>query len=177
MKIYIPDAVAELHLFYGSLVTDYVKYPVIFQHLEAVAIKHWEGMQNNNDGVVIEINNYHPGHLGRSLEELKGLNLTFADSLTTIANEFGFSGWKEVEELGQQKYNTSFELAIDNLLAGDIEALKLQNELSFNNKEKKLMEMTGIEPKIRASVYRHNLDSFLLRKGENNPRIKTKKSN
>ena len=130
MKIYIPEAVAELHLFYGSLFTDYVGYPVIFQHLEAIVHKFWEGIHSKNPGVFVQINNYHPEYLGKSIDEMMEKDWTMDTCYETIASEYGFNNWNEVKDLGHLEYDLNFEEAVNNLLLGRYRKLKQQVEES-----------------------------------------------
>ncbi|WP_405205699.1 hypothetical protein [Aquimarina sp. LLG6339-5] len=113
----------EITNFYGNLLYQTDSYPLIRDHLDKIANRMLEGMLENQDVVFLEINNYHPDYLGQSIEKLKKLNLTIDDCRTTIANEYGFKNWNEVEK-SKDSYDQNFEKAINLLINGDLKELK-----------------------------------------------------
>jgi len=122
MNIYRPQVVKALELFYGDLFFKLEHYLNIYEHLEALSKRMWEGVQIENNAIFIEINNYHPNYLGHPIEALKNQNLTEEDCKHTIANQYGFGDWGTVMELSVP-YNQTFETAVNDLLAGNITAL------------------------------------------------------
>ncbi|WP_159092068.1 hypothetical protein [Aquimarina sp. Aq107] len=113
----------EITNFYGNLLYQTDSYPLVRDHLDKIANRMLEGMLENRDVVFREINNYHPDYLGQSIKKLKKLNLTINDCRTTIANEYGFKNWSEVEKL-KDSYDQNFEKAINLLVNGDFKELK-----------------------------------------------------
>lgn len=117
MEIYIPKAVAQIRDFYGELLYNQAIYPSVASHLEALALRMWEGVRTGSEPVFREISSYHRDHLGRSPEVLAGLGLTETDCRQTIANEYGFATWSDVGEMARP-YDMSYENTVDALLAG-----------------------------------------------------------
>ncbi|MBQ4803817.1 hypothetical protein J8L88_13220 [Aquimarina sp. MMG015] len=109
--------------FYGNLLYQTDSYPLIRDHLDKIVNRMLEGMLENQDVIFHEINNYHPDYLGIPIEKLKKLNLTIDDCRTTIANEYGFKNWNEVEKL-KDSYDQNFEKAVNLLINGDFTELK-----------------------------------------------------
>ncbi len=122
MNIYRPQVVRDLELFYGNLFFKLEHYLTIYEHLEALSKRMWEGVQLENRAVFTEINNYNPNYLGNSKAALKNANLTEEDCKHTIANQYGFGDWGTVMELSEP-YNSTFETAVNDLLSGDIAGL------------------------------------------------------
>lgn len=123
MKVYIPEPVAKIIAFYGNLLETKDTYPSIGNHLEALALRMWEGVREENESVIKEISNYHRQHLGRDTATLLAIGLNEEDCKKAIANEYGFRRWSEVVHQ-TQPYEMLFEGAIDALLTGRLKELK-----------------------------------------------------
>ena len=64
-----------------------------------------------------------PAAAGISVDELLSTPFSMDDASLTLAREYGFASWAEVEALGEAMPDASFEAALDAMLAGDIGAL------------------------------------------------------
>jgi len=127
MKVYRHAIVESIENFYGALLFQIDAFSSIKNHLTAIAERMWEGIRSKNPAVYHEISNYHPGYLGRSADDLEKTKLTMAHCSATVAHEYGFGGWQELEKrLGNTPYDLQFETAVNNLLNGNIEALQQQ---------------------------------------------------
>lgn len=124
MKIYQHPIIQTIEVFYGELLYRLDRFPGVYQHLYALAGKLWEGIQQGNTDLFTEINNYHPQYLGKSAAEIRRLGLSLEDCRTTIANEYGFADWLEVERQKATRYDVIFEKAVNHLLNGKLERLK-----------------------------------------------------
>jgi len=123
MKIYIPSIVKELQDFYGELLYSIDSFPNIPTHLTALAQRLSEGVQQSHPAIFSEISNYHKDYLGKK-ERINPNSFSLADCQQTIANEYGFSNWKAVQQLGNLQYDFKFEQAVNLLLSGKITTLK-----------------------------------------------------
>ncbi|NAS12714.1 hypothetical protein [Poritiphilus flavus] len=135
-KIYIPESVRAVSDFYGDLLYDIDQFENIKDHLEAIAARMWEGVQQKHDGVLNEISNYHWKHLGKDKATLVEEDLDHEDCRQAIANEFGFRRWSEVLHLNRP-YNGDFERAINLMLAGELKELDIlltANDKLLNSK-------------------------------------------
>jgi len=122
IAIHLPEAVAQTRDFYGELLHQQASFTTIADHLRALSIRMWEGVQEGNEVVFREIANYHKDHLGRELKVLMKAAWTEGDCQLTIAHEYGFGSWGEVCSL-EKGYDLGFEQTVDALLAGDIDLL------------------------------------------------------
>ncbi len=68
--------------------------------------------------------------IGKPAEEIMKTPLSLALAQQTIAAEYGFASWKDVENLAKTKFDTDFEDCIDNMLSGKLQLL--QNTLTEN---------------------------------------------
>lgn len=123
MKIHIPSIVQQLQDFYGDLLYDLTNFPSILTHLTALAQRMYEGVQQQYPTIFTEISNYHKDYLGKK-DQINPLNFNLKDCQQTIANEYGFSNWQAVDQLGELQYDFQFEKAVNILLAGDLPALQ-----------------------------------------------------
>lgn len=139
MQIYKHQIVQELEDFYGDLLLNFASFPSIYHHLHAITQRLWEGVQSQHEAVFSEINNYHPKYLGVAFQGLIEANLTLSDCQETIAHEYGFKNWQEIENLKTTPYHLNFEYAVDYLLAGELELLtalmEAHPELIYQNSQ------------------------------------------
>ncbi len=118
MKIYKPAVVEEMEIFYGDLLEGYKRFPIIRDHLSQLALRLWEGLQQDQSFAYTEINNYHPKYLGQPRSFLQGFGLDKEQCKETVAHQYGFAGWQAVEELKETPYYVPFEMAVNSLLNG-----------------------------------------------------------
>lgn len=129
--MYKPQIVLDLEEFYGDILNDPEHYGSIYEHLEAIAQRMWEGLQHGNNAVCTEINNYHPSYLGMEVENVLTAGLTQADCQHTTANQYGYSNWETVKEQ-TKPYDLAFEKAVDMLLEGAVKDLENQLKMRPN---------------------------------------------
>ena len=124
MQIYIPESVQSLRNFYGDLLYDVSRWNTITEHLETLAMKLAEGIKQEELSVVIEINNYNKGYLGKPADYIFNQKLGLDDARTTIAHEYGFKNWNHLELECNKQYNIDFENLVNELLHGNLDSLK-----------------------------------------------------
>ncbi|MEM7380392.1 MAG: hypothetical protein AAF361_04245 [Bacteroidota bacterium] len=135
-KIFIPKSVSLVEAFYGDLLYDFDQFESIKDHLEALASRMWEGVQQKHKGILNEISNYHWKYLGKGTAMLAEAGLDHEDCRQAIANEYGFRRWSEVLYL-TRPYNINFEKAINLMLDGDrneLEKLLSDDDKLLNSK-------------------------------------------
>lgn len=136
MKIYKPQAVADLQEFYGELLVNMGQYHTIHEHLKTVSKRMWQGVRSGNEAVLQEIRNNHWSHLGRPTADLVRIGLTEEDCMQAIANEFGFRRWSEVAHMNVP-YDMQFESVVNAILGGrmtEVEKYVSQNGDLINKK-------------------------------------------
>ena len=117
MEIYRANTVAEIQSFYGSLL--FPKEGIsIYDHLDDIALKLYDGLKKREPILYTEMNNYHPQFLGVDKKILANRDFSLEDCRYTIANEYGFKSWAEVGMLKDSYYNMAFEKCINALLSG-----------------------------------------------------------
>lgn len=135
MNIYKPPVTIELELFYGDLLFAVDKYPKVIDHLAALSDRLYEGIQVKHDPLYVELNNYHKAFIGKSVEELKLMDISKEDCFDVIAQEHSFKNWGELSKKTELKYDPTFEQAVNLLLEGNSGALKsiLENKPELVN--------------------------------------------
>lgn len=127
MKIYKPNIVQEIESFYGALLYSYEQYPNIVDHLTQLVIRMWEGVQIGYPAIFSEINNYNKNYLGVPIAQLMNKELSIQDCYDTIAHQYSFKSWEQLNSNKKLYYNIEFERAVNYLLNG--QKIKLQDQL------------------------------------------------
>ena len=123
MKIYQSKVVEKLREFYEEdNLLNLEEMIYVKDYLSVLADKMYEGVILQKDFIFQEINNYHKDFLGKPIQELKALNLTFEDCQTAIANEYGFESWEIIPN--DIEYDDEFEITVGFLLNGRLDFLK-----------------------------------------------------
>jgi len=127
MKIYQASIVNSLISFYGDLL-----YPdsdnSIYEHLNLLSIKMFEGLWQKEECLYTQINNYNPDFLGHPASSLKDKEFSLEECKHTTSNEYGFKSWEEVKQLEKTKYNIEFEQCVDAIISGNLDFLKMRLE-------------------------------------------------
>lgn len=123
MKIYQAHTITQLQQFYQAEITDMLSYPSIQAHLDALAIRMFQGVREDLHFIKQEISNYHQDYLGKA-EDIDPDKFDLEDCRQAIANEYGFDNWGTLENLVEASYDPEFEKAVDLLLSGKLSKLK-----------------------------------------------------
>lgn len=122
--IYLSDQVRDILALHADLFTAEFRQLPVREQLDRQATRILIGHQAGNRAVVPHISCWHPELKCRGADEIMSAPFTLADARETIAREYGFADWADVEALGKNPPDATFELAVDTLLAGDVAALR-----------------------------------------------------
>jgi hypothetical protein len=122
--VYVCDQVREVERLHRDLLTDKVRQLPIRDQLDRQANRILEGHKAGDCAVVTHITCWHPKLVCHSADEIMGSNFTLDDARQTIAREYGFADWSDVETRGGMPPDKDFEIAVDTLLRGDVEKLR-----------------------------------------------------
>jgi hypothetical protein len=123
-SIYISDQVKEVERLHRDLLTDAVRRLPVRDQLDRQAHRLVEGHKAGDRAVATHITCWHPTLVCHSADDIMCSNLTLDDARQTIAREYGFTDWADVEARGANPPDQDFELAVDALLDGDVEKLR-----------------------------------------------------
>jgi hypothetical protein len=129
-QVYVSEKVRDVERLHRDLFTDSFRQLPIRDQLDRQAYRIVEGHKAGDRAVVTHITCWHPRLVCHSADEIMNSDFTLDDARQTIAREYGFTDWSNVEERGANPPDREFELAVDTLLSGDVE--KLRNLLSSN---------------------------------------------
>jgi hypothetical protein len=121
--VYVSDQVREVERLHFDLLTDAVRRLPIRDQLDRQAHRIVEAHNAGDRAVVPHITCWHPKLVCRSADEIMDSEFTLDDARQTIAREYGFADWSDVEARGASPPDPDFELAVDTLLSGDVETL------------------------------------------------------
>ena len=122
--VYVSDPVREVERLHRGLLTDGVRRLPIREQLDQQAHRIVEGHEAGDRAVVTHITSWHPTLACRPADEIMTGPFTLNDARQTVAREYGFADWSDVETRGAAPPDPAFEFAVDTLLAGDVETLR-----------------------------------------------------
>jgi hypothetical protein len=124
--LYVDPKIQKVIQLYGELLSrDFYSLP-IRRKLYLQADRLTEAHRNRDDAVCFQIASWHPNLVGKSdariLEHVFGID----DGKLTIAREYGFKNWDDVESMQDRQSDVAFEIAVDTMLSGNLRSLKEQ---------------------------------------------------
>jgi hypothetical protein len=122
-SVYACEEVMAVERLHHDLLADEFRQLPIRDQLDQQARRIFEAHKSGDRAVVTHIECWHPGLVGHSTEDIMNRNFTLDDARQTIAREYGFGDWPDVEKRGANPPDTDFESAVDALLSGDVERL------------------------------------------------------
>ena len=122
--VYVSVQVKEVERLHGDLLTDDVRRLPIRDQLDRQAHRIVEGHEAGERAVVTLVTCWHPTLVCRSADEIMSGPFTLDDARQTVAREYGFADWSDVEARGAATPDPAFEFAVDTLLVGDVETLR-----------------------------------------------------
>lgn len=123
MKVYRSRIVTHLQEHYGELLLNGLNYPLVKAHLTEIAYRFKEGVEKSDEGVLTELNNYHPKYIGISIQELATYDIPEEDCYECVALQYGYKSWDNFIGSEELKYSEPFERALHYLLHGQISEL------------------------------------------------------
>jgi hypothetical protein len=151
--VYVDPRVQKvLDLYADILAGEFYSLPVKAQ-LEVQAARLTEALRKGDDAVCFQIGSWHPGLVGQNDDAILKQSFSMDDARATIAREFGFNDWNEVESASDRMSSLKFERAVNTMLSGNLSLLQV---------------MVGESPELinETSQYGHN--ATLLHYAETN---------
>ncbi|MBZ5537540.1 MAG: hypothetical protein LAO31_16405 [Acidobacteriia bacterium] len=123
-KVYVDPKVQKVRNLYADVITeDFYSLPVRRQ-LELQADRLTEAHHNRDDSVCFQIGSWHPELVGRPDERILNHVFSIDDGRTTLAREYGFKNWSDVDSIANRRSNVQFEKAVNTMLSGNLSLLK-----------------------------------------------------
>lgn len=124
VNVYVSEWVREVERLHRDLFTDSFRKLPIRDQLDRQAQRIFEAHQAGDRVVIPHITCWHPKLVSRSADEIMNSDFTLDDARKTIAREYGYTDWPDVETRGTSPPDAAFENAVDTLLAGEVEKLR-----------------------------------------------------
>ena len=123
VEVYIAPEVSEVIALHPYLDDpSFGKLPVVAQLFHQAEVLHSAHCAGDLR-IRFQVKCWWPAAMGVSVEQLLRAPFTMNDAKLTIAREYGFTSWADVEALGEAVPEPKFEAALNTMLAGDIGAL------------------------------------------------------
>jgi len=127
--IYVDKTVAALQELHRDVLQTDRAQITIPELLERQAKNILQGHADGNIAVAFHLGSWCTGMIGKTPSEMLDAELTLQQAQQTIAAEYGFSNWAEVEALGKQAFDITFENAVDLVITGELTGLLTQLKL------------------------------------------------
>lgn len=128
-NVYVCDQVRDVIRLHQDLFTDEFRKLSVRDQLGRQAQRILEAHMSGNPAVATHITCWHPELVGHSVAVIMRRGFTLEDARETIAREYGFADWSDVERRGAVAPDAEFESAVDALLRGDVARLRALLEL------------------------------------------------
>ena len=123
-NVYVDPKVQKVLNLYADIFTgDFYSLPVRRQ-LELQADRLTEAHHNRDDSVCFQIGSWHPELVGKQDHQILDHVFSTDDGRITIAREYGFKNWDDVDVIGDRRSNVKFEKAVNTMLSGNLVLLK-----------------------------------------------------
>ena len=122
--VYVSDQVREIERLHRDLFTDSFRQLAVRDQLDRQAHRIVEAHNAGDRAVVPHITCWHQKLVCRSADDIMNSTFTLDDARQTIAREYGFADWSDVEARGTSPPDPAFEFAVDTLLNGDAKKLR-----------------------------------------------------
>ena len=123
-NVYVDPKVQRVIQLYSDLLSrDFYSLPIRKQ-LALQADRLTEAHHNRDDSVCFQIASWHPDLVGTSDGQILDHVFGIGDGKITIAREYGFKDWDEVESIQDRPSDVDFEMAVDTMLSGNLPSLK-----------------------------------------------------
>lgn len=123
-RVFIAEVIQKVIDLHRDVLDSSFRSLPIHDQLDRQAKRIVEAHAGGNAAVATHITCWHPTMRGWKPDRIMAAKITLADARATIAREYGFADWAEVEKKGSQPPNQEFEREVDDLLGGDIVALR-----------------------------------------------------
>jgi hypothetical protein len=122
--VYVDPKVQKVRNLYADVFTESFYSLPIRRQLELQADRLTEAHHDRDDAVCFQIGSWHPELIGRDDGRILGHSFGIDDGRTTIAREYGFKDWNDVDSVGDRRSNLKFEVAVNAMLSGNLSLLK-----------------------------------------------------
>ncbi|MBZ0256929.1 hypothetical protein K8I31_12760 [bacterium] len=122
--VYVCEDVAQVGTLHASILNDGFYQLTIQEQLRRLAINLHNAHNDLNSACAVQLKNCFPNLIGKPMQEIMAARFSLADAQHTIAREYGYKNWLQVEQLGDKNCNGQFEHAVDAVVHGEIESLR-----------------------------------------------------
>ena len=124
MQVYVAPEVADIEALHPYIRETSFRTKPICDQIDTQAHTVHNAHIDGDKRVRMQLGSWWPQARGLSLTELMSVKFSIADARLTLAREYGFRDWRDVESLGQETLSHEFEHALDELLEGQLGALR-----------------------------------------------------
>ena len=124
VEIYINPEILALRALHSDLMTRGFRDSCIRDRLATQASTIVAAHKAGNGAVAFHLGSWCPGLVGVDSDKIMAVNLTQEQAQETIAREYGYTNWNEVEALQGILLDDEFEESVDAVIHGDMSQLQ-----------------------------------------------------
>lgn len=124
VNIYVSPEVAATRALYAPFLGNIDPTSTIRDRLADQADILFDAHRAGDPAVFMQIASWHPKLVGEKAQAILAHPFSADDARLTLAREYGYQDWNDVEKNGAQPPNETFEQAVDIALAGDLDGLR-----------------------------------------------------
>jgi len=122
--VYVDPRIQKVRNLYADVLAgDFYSLPVRRQ-LEIQAVRLTEAHHHRDDSVCFQIGSWHPELAGKHDGAILSHVFSIDDGRATIAREYGFRDWNDVDSIAGRESNVTFEKAVNTMLDGNLPLLE-----------------------------------------------------
>ena len=125
-RVYVDPVVEAVIRLYDDLFDDSFRRLAIRDQLDRQTDTLLAAHKQGKEAVAAHFTCWHPEWVGDATDAIMGRSISRQDGRETLAREYGFADWGDVERRGAEPPDPLFEAAVDALLAGDVVSLSEQ---------------------------------------------------
>ncbi len=125
VDVYVDSAVKDVRHLYDSIITMDLSNTSILQFLRLQSETLVQAHAKQDKTVIFQLSCWCHDFRGKPPNEIMTHVLTTDMANQTIASEYGYDNWSEVESLSGTMHHLEFETCVDHMLNGEIDQLTL----------------------------------------------------
>ena len=123
-SIYIAPGIQAVRDLHANVLSQDLFLDSIRDRLATQAANIVEGHRAGNTAVVFHLQSWCPGLVGAGEREIMESRVSTELARESIAREYGYQNWTEVEELSNTYLDAAFENAVDAVISGELASLE-----------------------------------------------------
>jgi hypothetical protein len=107
-KVYVDAKIRKIRDLYADVIAGNLYALPVGRQLDLQVERLTEAHRDGNDAVCFQVGSWHPGLMGKPDDEILRYPFNLDDGRITIAREYGFKDWRDVQAIADRRSNVIF---------------------------------------------------------------------